>query len=353
MKYPEIHKSFQLNEKSFEEVKNLIVYVTSLSEESAFFLNEWFDGNDFVEVQTSGSTGAPKIIKLKKEQMSSSAMATGNYFELKENTTALLCLSSAYIAGKMMWVRALTLGWHLDIVAVDSCPLEKNDKTYDFTAMVPLQVANSMKQLFRIKKIIIGGGVVSEELQEKLQTVPANAFATYGMTETVTHIAVKKLNSFEDKRTNYYELLPFIEIVIDARGCLIIDAPLLSDDKIITNDLVELISETRFQWLGRYDSIVNSGGVKLIPELIEKKIAKVVTEKFFIAAKSDALLGEKVILVVEGKHPLITGKIHIHSFLEGAALGPFEIPKEICFVEEFSMTDTGKIKRSFILENLN
>jgi O-succinylbenzoic acid--CoA ligase len=353
MQYSKIHKKFQLHDTSFTDVRSLLDYVTSFSEESASFLKEWFDETYFVEVQTSGSTGVPKKIILKKEQLFNSAMATGSYFQLKENTTALLCLSSYYIAGKMMWVRALTLGWHLDVVPTDSNPMENSYKTYDFTAMVPLQVANSLDQLFRVKKIIIGGGVVSEELKEKLQEISTQAFATYGMTETITHVAVKRLNSFKKEKTSCYEVLPSIKITIDSRGCLVIEAPLLSDQKIVTNDLVDLLSETQFQWLGRFDAIINSGGVKLIPELIEKKIRNVISEKFFVAGKSDAFLGEKLILIIEGTHTNITEKKAILSFLKEVVLEPYEIPKEIYFVKEFLMTDTGKIKRLLILENLN
>ena len=351
MESNKIHKSFRLNESAFTDASELMAYVSSISDESADFLKEWFDESHYVTVQTSGSTGVPKKIKLNKTQLVNSARMTGDYFQLHENTTALLCLSSAFIAGKMMWVRALVLGWHIDVVGTDSNPLEKNSKQYDFTAMVPLQVANSIAQLFRIKKIIIGGGVVSDELQEKLQGVSTQAFATYGMTETVTHIAVKQLNGTGGEEY-FYKVLPSIEIARDERGCLVIAAPLLSDEKVITNDLVELIAPNQFQWLGRYDAIINSGGVKLIPEQIEKKIEKVLSEKFFIGSKSDVFLGEKVILVVEGNHHSITEKKDILAFLKGVELKPFEIPKEICFVKEFVLTETGKIKRALVLEKL-
>lgn len=348
-----IHKNFQIEGISITDAQSLIEYIKPISIESADFLKNWFDENLFIEVNTSGSTGIPKKIRLKKQQLYNSAIATGVYFNLPENTSALLCLSSSYIAGKMMWVRALILGWHLDIVAVDSNPLANNKKTYDFSAMVPLQVANSLEQLFRIKKIIIGGGVVSDELQEKLQNISTDAFATYGMTETVTHIAVKKINNFLGKSTHYYELLPSIKIAIDTRGCLVIDAPLLADELVVTNDLVTLISENKFEWLGRFDSVINSGGIKLIPEKIEKKIAEVIAGPFFIAAKEHSLLGEKVILIVEGKHPLITEKKDILLFLQGAKLAPYELPKEIYFVKEFLLTETGKIRRSAIVKALD
>lgn len=352
MKFLKIHKSFKFEGKSHLSAASLIETIRPISNESACFLEEWFNDSLFVVVQTSGSTGAPKKIKLKKEYLFNSAKATGEYFQIKENTKALHCLSSAYIAGKMMWVRALTLGWHLDLVSVDANPLGKNTNHYDFTAMVPLQVSNSLDQLYRIKKIIIGGGVVSEKLQNDLKNMHTQAFATYGMTETVTHIAIKKLNNFKEENDASYEILPSIEISLDDRECLVIDAPFLSDEKVVTNDLVKIISSTKFLWLGRFDSIINSGGVKLIPEKIEKKINKMVTAPFFITSKKDELLGEKVILVIEGNNESMLEKDKIISFLRGIDLALYEIPKEIHFVANFVMTATGKIKRAETLKKI-
>lgn len=347
-----IHNNFKFQGKSFSDHNLLIDEVESVSKESAEFLKEWFNNKLFVKVNTSGSTGIPKEIKLKKRQMLNSANATASFLQLKENTTALLCLSSSFIAGKMMWVRALTLGWHLDVVSVDSNPLALNSKSYDFTAMVPMQVSNSIDQLFRVKKIIIGGGVVSENLQNKLQSISAKAYATYGMTETITHIAIKKLNKFNEDNMDSFEVLPSVSIESDSRGCLVIDAPLIADEKIITNDLVTIISNNRFKWLGRYDSIINSGGVKLIPEEIEKKISNIITERFFVASLPDTKLGEKLILVVEGDKNRITSKIDILAFIGSTELTTYEIPKEIHFVSKFSMTETGKIMRSSTMNKI-
>ena len=170
------------------------------------FLNPILINHDFIIVNTSGSTGKPAQIKLKKEHMINSALATGSYFKLPENTTALLCLSPNYIAGKMMLVRALTLGWQLDIVEPSLNPLDKLQKHYDFCAMVPLQVQNSLSELHFIKKLIVGGGAVSTELIKNLQDITTEVFATYGMTETITHIAVKKLNHFQEVTSSAVEM---------------------------------------------------------------------------------------------------------------------------------------------------
>ncbi len=180
-----------------------------------------------------------------------------------------------------MLVRALTLGWELDVVETGSNPLVNASKQYDFCAMVPMQVQNSIGKLHQIKQLIVGGGVVSETLQEKLQLVKTKVFATYGMTETVTHIAVKRLNHQQNYLDAYYQALPDIKLFIDERNCLAIAAPKVSNEFIITNDVVALVSEKHFPWLGRFDNLLNSGGLKLHPEELEDKLAKILTTPFF------------------------------------------------------------------------
>lgn len=347
-----IHDGFKLNGKSFKDTKELLSYIVIESIEGKEFIDSWFDDSEFVIAHTSGSTGTPKEIKIKKSQMLNSAASTGDYFNLRKGTTALLCMSSNFIAGKMMWVRALSLGWELDVVSVNSHPLEGINKKYDFSAMVPLQVFNSIEKLNRIGTLIIGGGVVSVELQEQLQLLKTKAFATYGMTETVTHIAVKKLNHILSNDEGFYHTLPSVKIAKDTRECLVINAPLIADQKVVTNDLVRIISETSFEWLGRFDSIINSGGVKLIPEKIEHKISKILTGNFFIGGKEDLLLGEKVALLIEGKGASLTESTEIKKYLKDAELSNYEFPKEIHFIEKFDMTETGKIKRASILARL-
>jgi len=347
------HKDFKLQGETFNSVKELIDFSKSISEEVQLFLVDWFNGKTFVEVKTSGSTGIPKIIQLQKKHMVNSAIATGSFFNLPEKTSALLCMSVNYIAGKMMLVRALTLGWHIDVLDAVSNPLKKLKKSYDFSAMVPLQLDNSLKDIHKIKKLIVGGGVVSNELLEKIQDVETDIFATYGMTETITHIAVKKLNHFKlaterSRRESNYNTLPNIFISKDKRGCLVIEAPKVSNDVIITNDLVEIISENSFKWLGRFDTVINSGGVKLIPEQIEEKLSKIIEQRFFITGVKDSLLGEKLILLIEGvKNDAIQTKVK-----ELDSLSKFEIPKEIYFLEKFIETPTQKIQRNKTIQLL-
>ncbi|MDO9038361.1 MAG: AMP-binding protein [Lutibacter sp.] len=337
------HSAFKLQGKSFQTVNELIDFSKEISVEVGNFLRNWFDAKSFVKVKTSGSTGNPKIIQLQKKQIINSAKATGDYFNLPENTTALLCMSPNYIAGKMMLVRALTLGWHLDILEPTSNPLKNSDKNYDFSAMVPMQLHNSLPDIHKIKKLIVGGGTVSNELLSKIQEVKPEIFATYGMTETITHIAVKRMNVIASgAKQTHYTILPNIQISLDHRGCLVIDAPTISEEKVVTNDLVELITSTEFKWLGRIDNVINSGGIKLIPEQIEEKLAEIIENRFFVAGKKDEILGEKLILIVEG----IKNEVLLNKIQQLKSLSTYEIPKEIYFLENFTETETNKIDRT-------
>lgn len=343
------HKKFRLNSNSFSSVAELQAYTKDFSEEIHLFLESWFSKSDAIIVQTSGSTGIPKSISLKKEFVINSAKTTGLYFNLQENTSALLCLSVDYIAGKMMLIRALTLGWKLDVIAANSFPLKEVDKAYDFSAMVPLQLENSLSKIHLIQKIIVGGGVVSTTLQENLQHIATDIFATYGMTETITHIAVKKLNNFTSvsakvSNESFYKTLPNVTIYKDDRNCLVIDAPKVAEEVIFTNDVVQLVSDRQFEWLGRFDNVINSGGIKLHPEKIEEKLAKIITNRFFVIGKQDQKLGQKLILVVEGKHREIE--------YQRINLSRFEIPKEIYFLDKFVETATGKIQRKKTLQKV-
>jgi len=348
-----------LNGRRFDSENELLDYIINVDEKAFAFLSDWFNQEHYISVQTSGSTGEPKQIPLKKEYMINSALATGAYFKLPKKTTTLLCLSTDYIAGKMMLVRALVLGWHLDIIEPSSHPLQKTEKTYDFSAMVPLQVGNSIGDLFRIKKLIVGGGVVSKQLQQKIIDIPSAIYATYGMTETITHIAAKKLNKFTiiDNETGQsvfhnenYRVLPNINISKDSRDCLVIDAPKISDERVVTNDVVSLLSENEFEWLGRYDTIINSGGIKLIPEQIEQKLASIIDDRFFVSALPDERLGEKLILVIEAQ--FVDKDIIREKVKNLTTLSTFERPKEMYVLNSFIETETKKINRLKTIEKL-
>ena len=306
------------------------------------FISEWYSPIDEMALQTSGSTGKPKSISVKKGWMKNSAQFTGKTFGLKEGDTALLCIPMKYIAGKMMVVRALELGFDLKVVEPSSNPLKGIKENIDFCAMVPFQLENSLNQLNKVKTLIVGGGQVKPKMVEKLQTVSTQVFETYGMTETLTHVAIKPLNG--PNKTDLIQSLDGILFEKDDRGCLVIHATAFNPEPIVTNDLVELIDESSFRWLGRFDNVINSGGIKIIPEVVEAKLTEVIPHRrFFLTGKPDDLLGEKVVLVVEGDKINIT--------LE--SLGKFEKPKIIYFIPNFIETESGKINRVETIKIMN
>ncbi len=311
------------------------------------FLIEWLNNNDYISVPTSGSTGAPKKINILKTHTIKSAIATGTFFELPSETRALLCLPASYIAGKMMLVRAIILGWDLYIKAPEKDAITQYDRDYDFVAMVPYQVHYSLKSLNKIKKLIIGGGAISVDLNDQLQHVDTEVFATYGMTETITHIAVRRINGLA--KSDYYNALPNVKFSLDKRDCLVIEASEVSDNKVVTNDLVKIISPSSFQYLGRIDNVVNSGGVKLFPEQIEAKLAKFIDVQFIIASEKNQTLGEQLILILEED----SSKSILDFNTAFSILSKYERPKKIYTYSKFLYTETGKIRRSEILNDLH
>jgi len=240
----------------------------------------------------------------------------------------------------MMFVRGFILGLDMDFVAPSSHPMENNDSKYDFAAMVPLQAQHSLEKLKNIKKMIIGGVKINKMLESALKKLPVEAYETYGMTETITHIAAKKIGE------KAFTVLPNVTISYDDKNCLVIHAPRISDDVIVTNDLVELVNENQFVFLGRIDNVINSGGIKLIPEIIEEKLSGRIAQRFFVIGQPDNTLGEKLILVVEGEKVIFDD----WTF---ESLDRYERPKEIYFTAQFIETGSGKIMRKETLANTN
>lgn len=307
------------------------------------FLLDWLDDNPTVEVRTSGSTGTPKAITLQKERMFNSARATGGYFGLGEGDRALLCLSADYIAGKMMLVRAMVLGLELDYVVPNSRPLYGSSPTYNFAAMVPLQVENSLQELTFVQTLIVGGAPMSRALAQKLQGLSTKVFETYGMTETITHIAVKAINAHQGRKIAHFVTLPGVDISKDSRGCLIIEAPGITEGPVVTNDLVDLISGTEFEWLGRLDNVINSGGIKISPEILEHKMAPMISSRFFVVGMPDRVLGQKLVLIIEGE---LSPNVVFARLDKVGTLQKFEIPKEVYTVPKFVETANGKVDRA-------
>ena len=341
--YENVHNLFKLNGFHLKKDDLCRVAYSFIKEGDDFeipvgdFLLDWFDSKTFIEMETSGSTGVPKTIRVDKQAMVNSALATGDFFNLSPGDKVLHCLPVKYVAGKMMLVRSLILGLDLDFVAPSSHPLKNNETVYDFVAMVPLQAQNSLEELNKVKKLIVGGAKIGAGLEADLMQSTSQVFETFGMTETISHIAAKKVGE------KAFTVFPDVTISHDSNNCLVIRAPRVSDDEIISNDLVDIIDYNKFIFLGRRDNVINSGGVKLIPEQIEQKLAGKIKGRFYIHSKPDATLGEKVILIIEGEQQEIDS-----SIFEG--LDKYEKPKEIIFVPVFKQTENGKIIRKESLQ---
>ncbi|TRZ45399.1 AMP-binding protein [Robertkochia solimangrovi] len=357
--FENIHNRFRLNGNYYDREDLKEVAYSFVKEGKSFeksigeFLMDWLDDGDYVRVKTSGSTGEPKSIDLHKQHMVNSAIASGDFFGISVGDSALHCLPARFIAGKMMLVRAMILGLEIDLIEPSLNPLANISREYDFSAMIPLQVMNSLGKLDQIKKIIVGGAPVSKELIEGLQDRKTLTFETYGMTETVTHIAAKQLNNFRSTtalRNAHFRVLPNITISVDERNCLIIDAPNISNETIVTNDIVHLVAEDAFDWLGRYDNVINSGGIKLIPEQIEDKLAEYINRRYFVYGIPDEKLGEKMVLVIEGSESEKQDFEERISKIK--SLDKYELPKDIFFSESFDETENAKVIRSSTIESI-
>jgi len=313
------------------------------------FIREWFGNEEFVEVQTSGTTGEPRKYKVSKKAMLVSARKTLDFFHLKPGDTALLCLSPKYIAGKLMIVRAVEGDLNLLLSEPSSTPLEGLAYDVDFTAMVPMQVQKQIEKnkdaFSKVKKLIIGGGEVAPTLKEKLQEIRTEVWETYGMTETLTHIALKKING--KNSLDWFELLPGVEVSKTTDGRLVVSVEGITDGKLETNDIVEFNGENRFCILGRADDVINTGGIKVMPQKVEQKLELFINRPLVISSLPDKVLGEKIILVIEGS-PFDTEKLS-EKF---KTLEFYERPKKILFLDGFPRTDSGKIKRKEIKERI-
>jgi O-succinylbenzoic acid--CoA ligase len=311
------------------------------------FIMNWISDEPAITVKTSGSTGKPKEIELSKDAMIKSAKLTGQFLNLKRGDRALLCLPVDFIAGKMMVVRAFVLGLDLVPVKPDSSPLKNINENFCFAAMTPMQVHNTLEntdgydKVNNIEKLIIGGGDISGKLLQKIQKLKNKTYHTYGMTETVTHIALKRLNGITPDAI--FKALQGVKFEKDDRECLVINAPHISNKKIVTNDIVSLKNRTEFNFIGRFDNVINTGGIKIFPEVAEKKLSGIINSRFIIAGLPDEKLGEKVVLIVETKD---NDKDRFEKIISNSSLSRYEKPKDILFIKKFPETENGKIDRN-------
>jgi O-succinylbenzoic acid--CoA ligase len=340
---------------SFEKILHDKEEGRSPFEQTTFqFIKEWLSGEEQFELTTSGSTGKAKQITLTRNQLIFSAQRTAQAINLQRYSRALVCIDTKYVGGRMMLVRCFTSG--LRIMALDPTanPLVKIpvDKWVQFTAFVPYQVSAILESkhphlLNNLEKVLIGGAPLPAKTGSQLDRFQCDCYETYGMTETVSHVALRLVNT--DLKQPYFETLPGITVSQDERGCLVVTADFLPN-AVVTNDLVEILAPGKFSWIGRWDSVINTGGVKVVPEKIERELGLIfkrnnVPHRFFIAASPDEKLGSKVVLVLEGVQ--FSSESLSRSLDElKSAVSAYELPKEVLTMHEFALTESGKVDRN-------
>ena len=310
------------------------------------FLSEWNNDSLFVHVQTSGSTGAPKPMLAEKRRMLASARITNDFLGLREGDAALLCMSLDYIAGKMMVVRSIERGLKLITVEPSGYPLNHSqlatdDCQIDFAAMVPLQVYNTLqvpeerKRLLQIRHLIIGGGAIDEALGAELKNFPNAVWSTYGMTETLSHIALRRLSGPE--ASDWYMPFPSVKVSLSEDGCLVIDAPEVCPERLVTNDIAE-ISPQGFRILGRKDNVICSGGIKIQIEEVESRLRPFLRVPYLISKRPDPKFGEVSVLLTEGS-------IDEDRQICERILPKYYLPRHYLHVDRIPLTETGKPAR--------
>ena len=326
--------------------------------EALEFISQWFDDSPFVTAHTSGSTGAPKEIRLLKSDMRTSALSTNRYFGINQNSTLVCPLSASYIAGKMMIVRAIISGAQLWMETPTATPLHKDYGKVDLIAVVPSQVPHLLSNTnnrILLRNMLIGGAPLPTDIADEIVKKGFNAYVSYGMTETCSHVALRKVDG---SRPELYEALADISFSTDERNCLVINSSYRSFGQLTTNDIVQLVDSKHFTWLGRFDNVINSGGIKVYPEEIEQLIRGVIPYgiEYYIANGTDSKWGEVPVLVlskdalrqtnlsdINADNPLINKDIlleKVRSAVKSKAQRPTRIVEA-----EIAHTSSGKIIR--------
>jgi len=317
------------------------------------FVALFMDPSDGPIIQkSSGSTGDPKSFHLSREAMMLSAQRTLRFFDLKRGDRALLALPVHYIAGKMMVVRALLGGLDLLLVEPSSRPLLSLSGPVAFAAMVPLQIEESLNHsdpLERISKLLIGGGELHPATRENISSMlTTEVYESFGMTETYTHFALKRING-PDKHSSF-RLLEGVRVGVDPRGCLEVEIPGITSGVLPTNDLVEINPQgDGFTWLGRFDNVINTGGIKIIPELLEAQIREIIGYQCLVLPEADRKLGNRLVLLVECE-----GTPPVDKWLDQLRnrLSNYELPRRIHAVQALPMNRSMKPDRTSAREML-
>ena len=333
------------------------------------FLQEWNSPSETLLVHTSGSTGKPKPMWVEKQRMLNSAHITRDFLGLRPGDSALLCMSLDYIAGKMMVVRSIERKLRLFSVKPSGHPLSDEslakmvEMDFDFVAMVPMQVYNTLQvpqereRLSRIKHLIIGGGAIDDALAEELRSLPGAVWSTYGMTETLSHIALRRLNG--EEASEWYQPFDSVGVSLNSDGCLVIDAPLVCSEPLVTNDIAEIKQQETsshssdassslktssphvlFRIKGRKDNVICSGGIKIQIEEVENLLRQHLDAPFLLAKKKDEKFGEIAVLVTE------SGDLEGVEAICRQVLPKYWVPRQYLHFDQLPMTETGKPKRA-------
>ncbi|KAF0130156.1 MAG: O-succinylbenzoic acid--CoA ligase [Bacteroidetes bacterium] len=323
----------------------------STSEKSLMnFLLNWFSDDETLVMKTSGSTGTPKVITASKKAMVESAKRTIAAFGLQKGMNALLCLSTDYIAGQMMVVRAMVSGMNLITSDIEANPIKNLNQPIDFAAMVPLQMMKAMQEspekLFLIRAVLLGGSGISKALEEQLSGVSTEVYHSYGMTETLSHIALRKVNGLD--ATNWFSPLPDVSVELDVNSCLVITAPYISLIPFFTRDIGEINDKGQFRIKGRIDDVIISAGNKIHPEELEKLISSFVESEFIISSLDDDQAGQMIVLVLQAKF----NTLNLYSLWEKLtfALRPHELPRRVVSLPNLPYLESGKINRIRVRE---
>lgn len=339
-----------INNRQFSKEEILQVDVGSIQEKHVkaifTFLREWWNDEAFINAKTSGSTGVPKIIRLNKQSMSVSAQATGDFFDFPIKICSPL--SANFIAGKMMLVRAMEWDAEIHCIKPSENPLELVKQEYDFMVMTPHQLSKGIEtklvnRMALLKNVLLGGSPVDEKLETELQSINSNIFLGYGMTETMSHVAIRALNG--EEHSTKYKAVKGIHFSQDEDSCLVIRAEKLLESPLKTNDVVELLDEYSFVWKSRLDHVINSGGIKIFPHDVEQQIKNLIPFNFYVAGKKHDQLGQQVTLYIESDKLEESYKMELLHNMK-MRLPRYSNPKEIVEIKEFEYTSTGKLKRN-------
>lgn len=312
------------------------------------FLQWWFGNEEKKNIKTSGSTGTPKEIVITKENMKRSALASIAFFNLQAGEKVLLALPLQFIGGMMMVVRAVLANMDMYPVNPSLCPLLHPMPRMDFASLTPSQMTNMLEtekkeEIEKIKTVLLGGGSINDSLKQKLYSLKTQCYSSYAMTETLSHVALQKLNGNNPQKA-YYPL-PEVRIASSKKGTALISTP-WNEKKLVTNDLISINSDGSFHILGRTDDAITTGGVTLLPEQLENEWAPYLSVTFAAAAIPDIRWGEQLVLVTESN-------IDFHSFLVHAqtTVSKIHLPKSH-YVLLIPKTPTGKTARKILNEQL-